>query len=82
MWTMMTIEIEEKEEEIHELQEKIWGVISERGCEATDLTYDEAVALMKRLVSEDVFGLCIVTSEVANRERFFHAQSFPTKKID
>ena len=66
---MTTIEIEEKEEEIHELQEKIWGVISERGCEATDLTYDEAATLIRKLVNEDVYGLCIVTSDVANREK-------------
>jgi hypothetical protein len=64
-------EIEEKEEEIHELQEKIWGVISERGCEATDLTYYEAAALMRKLDGEKVYGLCIVTSETANRERAF-----------
>ena len=64
---MTTIEIEEKNEETCELQENMWGVISERGCEATNVTYDEAVALMKRLVSEEVYGLCIVTSDAAER---------------
>ena len=45
--------------------ERRWAVISEHGCEADDLTYDEAVELMRRLKDERVHGLCIVTNEAA-----------------
>lgn len=48
-----------------ELMERRWAVISEAGSEATDLTYDEAHALMRRLTAEGVHGLCVVTSEAA-----------------
>lgn len=45
--------------------ERRWAVISEAGSEATDLTYDEAQALMRRLTAEGVHGLCVVTNEAA-----------------
>jgi len=45
--------------------ERRWAVISEHGSHATDLTFDEAHALRRRLDSEGVHGLCIVTSEAA-----------------
>lgn len=45
--------------------ERRWAVISERGSEATDLTYDEAQELMRRLTAEGVHGLCVVTNEAA-----------------
>lgn len=65
----MTTEPEEQEEQItNELRQNIWAVISERGCNGIDLTYDEAAALMRRLSEENVFGLCIVTSSAAKRE--------------
>jgi hypothetical protein len=48
-----------------ELMERRWAVISEHGSEATDLTYDEAHALLHRLTNEKVHGLCIVTNEAA-----------------
>jgi len=48
-----------------ELDEPLWAVISERGCEALSLNYDEARELLRRLVSEKVHGTCIITSEAA-----------------
>jgi hypothetical protein len=48
-----------------ELGEPRWAVISERGCEASSLNYDEARELLRRLVDEKVHGTCIVTSEAA-----------------
>ena len=48
-----------------ELLESRWAVISEHGCEANGLTYDEAHALLHRLDAERVHGLCIVTDEAA-----------------
>ena len=51
-----------------ELLEKRWAVISERGVEATAMLYDEALKLLRRLQSEKVYGLCIVTAEAAERD--------------
>jgi hypothetical protein len=48
-----------------ELDEPRWAVISERGCEASSLSYDEARKLLRRLVSEKVHGTCIITNEAA-----------------
>ena len=48
-----------------ELNEQRWAVISERGCEASGMIYAEAAALMRKLASEKVYGLCVVTSDVA-----------------
>jgi hypothetical protein len=49
-----------------ELNEPLWAVISERGCEASGLNYDGALKLLRRLVEEKVHGTCIVTSEAAS----------------
>ena len=48
-----------------ELGEPRWAVISERGCEASTLNYDEATRLLRRLDGEKVHGACIVTAEAA-----------------
>ena len=48
-----------------ELGEKRWAVISERGCEASAMTYAEAAALMRHLAQEKVYGLCVVTGTAA-----------------
>jgi DNA-directed RNA polymerase subunit F len=48
-----------------ELGEERWAVISERGCEASPLSYAEAAALMRQLASEKVHGLCVVTNDAA-----------------
>jgi hypothetical protein len=50
-----------------ELMEAQWAVVSERGCEASDLTYDEARTLMQHLTQEKVSGLAIVTAAAARR---------------
>ena len=54
-----------------ELLEKRWAVISERGVEATAMPYDDALKLLRRLQSEKVYGLCIVTNEAAERDALF-----------
>ena len=48
-----------------ELMLRRWAVISEHGCESSGLTYEEAVALLRRLEKEGVHALCIVTDEAA-----------------
>jgi hypothetical protein len=48
-----------------ELSEPRWAVISERGCEASSLKHDEAVALMHQLVGQKVHGTCVVTNNAA-----------------
>ncbi|HEX8097779.1 MAG TPA: hypothetical protein VF507_07065 [Pyrinomonadaceae bacterium] len=50
-----------------ELREPLWAVLSERGCEATRITYDEASHLVQRLAREKVNGLCIISAEAAAR---------------
>jgi hypothetical protein len=50
-----------------ELAKEQWSVISERGCEATNLTHEEARRLVHRLAGEGRHGLCIVTNEAAGR---------------
>ena len=52
-----------------ELTEPNWGVISERGAEGTELTYDQAHELIERLGREGIYGRCLVTSKAANRLR-------------
>jgi hypothetical protein len=47
------------------LQTESWAVLSERGCEATHLTHEEARRLIHKLASEGRYGLCIVTNEAA-----------------
>jgi len=48
-----------------DLQKENWAVLSERGCEATRLTHEEARRLVHKLASEGRHGLCIVTNEAA-----------------
>jgi len=50
---------------ISDLQTESWAVLSERGCEATRLTHEEARRLVHKLASEGHHGLCIVTNEAA-----------------
>ena len=50
-----------------ELETNRWSVISERGCEASGLTYEDARRLVHRLGSEGRHGLCIITDEAARR---------------
>jgi hypothetical protein len=50
---------------ISDLQNKNWAVLSDRGCQATHLTHEEARRLVHKLASEGHHGLCIVTNEAA-----------------
>ncbi|HEX8708222.1 MAG TPA: hypothetical protein VF723_08275 [Pyrinomonadaceae bacterium] len=52
-----------------ELAEKLWAVLSERGCEASGLTYQEAAEKLRGLGQEKLPGLCIVTERAARRVR-------------
>ena len=52
---------------VSELGSERWAVISERGCEATSLTHEEARRLVHRLAGEGRHGLCIVTHDAASR---------------
>ena len=50
-----------------ELEANRWSVISERGCEASGLTHEDARRLVHRLGSEGHHGLFIITDEAASR---------------
>lgn len=50
-----------------ELTQTQWAVVSWRGCEASGLTHQEALDLLRRLMQEKVHGLCIVTAAAASR---------------
>ena len=50
-----------------ELTEQRWAVLSERGCEATGLTYARAAELMRALQRERVPGLSVITDDAARR---------------
>jgi len=50
-----------------DLQNEKWAVLSDRGCEATRLTHEEARRLVHKLATEGRHGLCIVTSDAAER---------------
>jgi hypothetical protein len=50
-----------------ELREKHWAVISERGAEASGLTYTEARELVQQLIADGLHGLAIITANAANR---------------
>ena len=50
-----------------ELGRPKWAVVSDRGCEATGLTHEEARRLVHRLAGEGRHGLCIMSDEAAGR---------------
>ncbi|MCA1567030.1 MAG: hypothetical protein LC803_15545 [Acidobacteria bacterium] len=50
-----------------ELREQRWSVVSERGCEASGVNYEEAAGLVGRLRAEKIHGLCIISDEAARR---------------
>ncbi len=58
-------EVEEKSA-ASELGEHRWAVLSERGCEATRLGYEDASQLVRRLRGEGMCGLCIITETAAS----------------
>jgi hypothetical protein len=48
-----------------QLEFEKWSVISERGREASGVTYEEARRLVHRLAAEGRHGLCIITDKAA-----------------
>lgn len=50
-----------------DLEQKTWSVISERGCEASSLTHEDARRLVHRLGAEGRHGLCVISDEAARR---------------
>jgi hypothetical protein len=50
-----------------ELSEQRWSVMSERGRETARATYADAATLVRRLTSEKIHGLCVITDEAAER---------------
>ncbi|HEX8920598.1 MAG TPA: hypothetical protein VF766_03925 [Pyrinomonadaceae bacterium] len=59
-----------------ELTEQRWAVFSERGCEASALTYAQASELMRALMREKISGLSIITDAAARRST--HGVTPPT----
>ena len=53
--------------ELSELEMQRWSVLSDRGCEASGLTHEDARKLVHRLGGEGRHGLCIITDEAASR---------------
>ena len=50
-----------------DLEKEKWAVVSDRGCEATRLTHEDARRLVHRLAGEGRHGLCIMSDEAASR---------------
>ena len=50
-----------------ELGMEKWSVVSDRGCEATGLTHEDARRLVHRLAGEGRHGLCIMSDDAASR---------------
>jgi protein-disulfide isomerase-like protein with CxxC motif len=44
-----------------------WAVVSDRGCEATNLTHEDARRLVHKLGGEGRHGLCIMSNDAASR---------------
>ena len=59
-----------------DLESKKWSVISERGCEASSVTHEEARRLVHRLGAEGRHGLCIISDEAARRLTEYAAVDF------
>ena len=52
---------------LSELLEPRWSVITFESCAVRGLNYDEASTWMKKLKTQGLSGLCIVTDEAAER---------------
>lgn len=50
-----------------ELGMEKWSVVSDRGCEASGLTHEDARRLVHRLAGEGRHGLCIMSDAAASR---------------
>jgi len=68
-----------------ELNEQSWAVLSERGCEAHGLNYNDAHLLLRALMREKISGLCIITDAAAHRvsrtEKLHHRQVNPNGSL-
>jgi hypothetical protein len=53
--------------DMSELGRETWAVISNRGCEATNLTHEDARRLVHRLTGEGRHVLCIISGDAASR---------------
>ncbi len=58
-----------------ELGMEKWSVVSDRGCEATGLTHEDARRLVHRLAGDGRHGLCIMSDEAASRMGTFKTES-------
>lgn len=50
-----------------ELSEPRWSVVTYESIAAANLTYEEALELAKKLDSQKISGLCIITNQAAAR---------------
>lgn len=50
-----------------ELDEPLWAVVSFERCEASGLSYGQAVTKLAELEAANFHGLCVVTAEAAAR---------------
>lgn len=57
----------ENAEELSELVQPIWSVISFEAVAVSGLTYQEAQIWLRKLKNQNVSGLCIITDEAASR---------------
>ena len=55
------------DEELSELDQPLWAVISFENTEGTALTYSEATKLLAELYAGGVHGLALITAEAAAR---------------
>jgi hypothetical protein len=61
-----------------ELGKEKWAVVSDRGCEVTGLTHEDARRLVHRLAGEGRHGLCIMSDEAASRMAAQFSSAAPT----
>ena len=59
--------ISESGRRMSELNEELWAVLSERGVEASALSYQQAADAMRSLMREKVSGLSVITVDAARR---------------
>ena len=50
-----------------DLEAQLWSVLSDRGCEASSLTHEDARRLIHRLGGEGRHGLVIISDKAARR---------------
>ena len=65
-----------------ELEMQRWSVLSDRGCEASGLTHEDARKLVHRLGGEGRHGLCIITDEAASRMTTVGLSAKPEANVD